>query len=310
MLKAVVGDGLKILKTGKSMRDAILRKNRIKDDRSKRVSMAIVFVIFVIYAVTLMFPFIWIFLNSLKTRGEFNASVWSLPKYWFYENYLDCFAMEYNGVSILGMFGNSIIYTFTCTIVSVFFSSVTAYVLSKYKFPGSKMFYSLAFVLMMIPMVGNTASTYKLFHDLHFYDTYHGIIISSCGGFGMSFVLLYGFFKNISWTYAEAAFLDGASNFRVFFKIMLPMAMPAVIAMAIQGAIGIWNDYFTFYMYAPSKVTISLGLYGLQSQNDYGKISYPQLFAAMIVATVPIIVLYAACQNFIVKNTTIGGIKG
>ena len=69
MLKAVVGDGSKILKTGKSMRDAILRKNRIKDDRSKRVSMAIVFVIFVIYAVTLMFPFIWIFLNSLKTRG-------------------------------------------------------------------------------------------------------------------------------------------------------------------------------------------------------------------------------------------------
>ena len=126
----------------------------------------------------------------------------------------------------------------------------------------------------------------------------------------MSFVLLYGFFKNISWTYAEAAFLDGAGNFKVFFKIMLPMAMPAVIAMAIQGAIGVWNDYFTFYMYAPSKVTVSLGLYGLQSQNNYGKISYPQLFAAMIVATVPLIAIYASCQNFIVKNTTIGGIKG
>jgi raffinose/stachyose/melibiose transport system permease protein/N-acetylglucosamine transport system permease protein len=185
-----------------------------------------------------------------------------------------------------------------------------AYVLTKYPFPGSKGFYSLAFILMMVPLVGNTASVYRLYFDLNMYNTYWGIILTSCGGFGMGFVLLYGFFKNLSWTYAEAAFIDGANHFKVFFKIMMPMAMPAISAIAIQGAIGIWNDYFTFYMYAPDKVTISLGLYSLQAANQYGKISYPELFAAMMISVIPVIVIYAASQNFIIKNTTLGGIKG
>ena len=86
--------------------------------------------------------------------------------------------------------------------------------------------------------------------------------------------------------------------------------MPGIIAMAIQGAIGIWNEYFTFYMYAPEKVTIALGLYGLSTQATYGKVSYPELFAAMMVATIPVVAVYAACQNFIIKNTTLGGVKG
>lgn len=286
------------------------RQNRINASTSERVSKAIAFAIFVVYAVSLLFPFLWCLNNSLKTRAEFNNDIWALPVYWYYENYIYCMQMSYNGVDILHMFLNSAIYTVGMTAASTFFSSVTAYILAKYKFPGSGAFYSVAFILMMIPMVGNTASTYKMYHDLHFYNTYWGLIVSSCGGFGMCFVMLYGFFKNISWTYAEAAFIDGAGHFKVFFKIMLPMAMPAIIAMSIQGAIGIWNDYYTFYMYAPDKVTIALGLQGLVNQNSYGKTSYPQLFAAMTVATVPVIAIYAACQKFIVKNTTLGGIKG
>ena len=104
--------------------------------------------------------------------------------------------------------------------------------------------------------------------------------------------------------------MDGAGHFTVFLKIMVPMALPAVTAIAIQGMIGIWNEYYTFYMYAPEKVTIALGLYGLQMQNQYGKISYPQLFAAMTISTIPVIVVYAFAQKFIIKNTTLGGLKG
>ncbi|MBQ9709284.1 MAG: carbohydrate ABC transporter permease [Clostridia bacterium] len=285
-------------------------KNRIKDSKGTKVVMWIAFAIFVVYGIMLLFPLLWCFFNSFKTRQEFIDSVWAMPKYWFVENWIECFKMEYNEVNLLGMFGNTIIFTVGCTVVSTFFSAATAYVLTKYPFPGSKRFYSLAFILMMIPMVGNTASVYKLYFDLHLYNTYWGPIISSCGGFGMGFVLLYGFFKNISWTYAEAAFIDGANHFLVFFKIMLPMALPAISAIAISGAIGIWNEYYTFYMYTPDKVTVALGLYGLQSANSYGKISYPQLFAAMMISTIPVIVIYGCAQKFIIKNTTLGGIKG
>lgn len=284
--------------------------SRVKKPLSQRIAMRIAFVIFIVYAFTLLYPFMWCFLNSFKTRAEFRDDIWSLPKYWYIENWVNCMQMTYNGVNILNMFKNSLIYTVGCTAASVFFSSVTAYVLAKYKFPGSSSFYSLAFILMMIPMVGNTAATYKLYHDLKFYNTYWGLILASCGGFGMCFILLYGFFKNLSWTYAEAAFMDGGGHFLVFFKIMFPMALPAISAMAIQTAIGVWNDYFTFYMYAPDKVTIALGLHGLVTQNQYNKISYPQLFAAMMISMIPVIAVYASCKKFIVKNTTLGGIKG
>lgn len=288
------------------------KKNRVKMAKSARVAMWVAFGLFVIYGFSLLYPLFWCLINSLKLSDEFmQESIWALPKYWYIENWWMCLtSMEYNGVNILGMFGNTIFFTVSCTFLSTFFSMAMAYVLTKYPFPGSKAFYSLAFILMMVPMVGNTATTYRLAHDLHLYNTYWWPLVTSCGGFGMGFVLLYGFFKNLSWTYAEAAFLDGAGHFRVFFSIMVPMAMPAIGAIAIQSAIGIWNDYYSAYMYTPDKVTIALGLYGLQSQNEYGKISYPQLFAAMMLTTIPVIAVYAGAQKFIIKNTTLGGVKG
>ena len=272
--------------------------------------MAIAFAFFLIYGISLLFPVFWCINNSFKMRADFRDNIWGLPTVFYVQNWISCFNMEFNGVNIVGMYINSAIYTVGCTFVSVFFSAATAYVLSKYPFPGSKAFYSLAFILMMIPMVGNTAAVYKMYFDLGFYNTYHGPIITSCSGFGMCFVLLYGFFKNISWSYAEAAKIDGAGHFKIYFKVMIPLAMPGIMAMAIQGAIGIWNEYYTFYMYAPAKVTIAVGLYGLQTQAGYGKTSYPELFAAMMTATIPIVAIYAASQNFIIKNTSLGGVKG
>ena len=162
----------------------------------------------------------------------------------------------------------------------------------------------------MIPSVGSTAAVFKLYNQWHFYDTYYGIILTSCGGFGMSFVYLYGFFKNLSWSYAEAALVDGAGHFRIYFSIMIPMAIPAVAAVAVLQMIGLWNDYFTVYMYAPSKVTIAVGLKGLVDSTSYGKMSYPQLFAVMLISVIPVVVVYACAQKLIVNNTSVGGLKG
>jgi len=286
------------------------KKNRVKEATGTQVSKGIAFVIFFIYSITLLFPLLWCIMNSLKTRQEFIDNVWALPKYFYIENWLTCLLMEHNNVNLIGMFANSIFFSVCCTAVSVYFSSAMAYILTKYPFPGSRGLYSLTFILMMVPMVGNVAASYRLNVRLGLYDTYIGPVLGSASGFGMGFILLYGYYKNISWSYAEAAMIDGAGHFRVYFNIMLPMAVPAIIALAIQGMIGIWNDYFSFYMYTPSKVTISVGLYALQTQAQYSKVSYPELFAAMIVSSMPTLILYAASQNFIIKNTNMGGLKG
>ena len=91
---------------------------------------------------------------------------------------------------------------------------------------------------------------------------------------------------------------------------MLPQALPALGAVGIMQCIGIWNDYFTIYMYAPDKVTIALGLQNLVTANDYGKVSYPELFSVMIISIIPVVAVFAIFQKTIMENTVSGGIKG
>ena len=128
-------------------------------------------------------------------------------------------------------------------------------------------------------------------------------------GFGTGFLLLYATFKNVSWTYAEAAFIDGSSHFRVFFEIMLPQVMPTVISILIITSIGVWNDYYTPFMYLPTKPTIAVGLYEIQS-NAVTKQEYTMFFALMLISVLPIAILFVIMQNTIMENVVSGGIKG
>lgn len=275
----------------------------------ERAAIWIIFAVFSLYAVTLVFPFVWCFYNSFKTNPEFFGDIWSMPEIWLFSNWSDAIHLSVSGVNIIGMFGNSAIITVVNTFISIFVSAMTAYIIAKYKFLGSSAFYVTALVLMMIPSVGSMAATYKMYNDIGLYDTYIGIFIGAFGGFGSSFILLYGFFKNLDWSYAEAAFIDGAGNYVVFFKIMLPMAIPGLVSVAILSAIGVWNDYFTIYMFAPSKVTIAVGLQGLISRMQF-KANYPLLFAVMIMSIIPVITVFSIFQKTIMQNTTIGGVKG
>lgn len=99
---------------------------------------------------------------------------------------------------------------------------------------------------MMIPTMGSMAAMYRLYNTIGLINTYTGIFITAMGGFGSGFLLLYGFYRNLSWTYAEAAQIDGAGHFRIYFGIMLPMAVPALTAVGILTGIGFWNDYLPY----------------------------------------------------------------
>ena len=284
-------------------------KRRIKRTKAESIFMTAALAIFIIYSITMLFPFAWCLLNTFKTRKEFINNIWGFPKVITFRNWINCFNLKYNDVNILGMVGNSLFFAIACTLISTYFSACTAYAIAKFKFPGSRFLYIFAFMLMFIPAVGAMAANYKLYNDLGLYDRYIGILVGSCSGFGTGFIYLYAFFKNIPWEYAEAAQIDGAGNYTIFYFIMIPIALPSLSAIMIMNVLGIWNEYFTFYMYAPSKVTLALGLYGLVEQNSYGKVSYPELFAAMLFSIVPAIIIYTLSQKLIVKNVNIGGLK-
>ena len=116
-------------------------------------------------------------------------------------------------------------------------------------------------------------------------------------------------FKSISWTYAEAAMVDGASDFRVFTTVMLPLATPTMIPLVILNVISLWNDYFTPYMYLKGKPTLAVGLQAMVSQMEYNA-NWPALFVLMLLSMLPIIILFICFQKQIMTNVTAGGLKG
>lgn len=279
----------------------------LKTSRLHKGIFAVVSALFFLYMLTLIFPFVWMLLNSLKTNMDFFKDIWSLPEKPLLSNYVNV----WDQMNLLVYFGNSIKLTLLGTLASILTASMASYVIAKYKFKLSKLLYTMAIVVMLIPSIGTIAALYKFMISTHLFNTHLGLVLLYSGGFGFNFILLYGFFKSVSWSYAEAGFVDGASDAQVFMRIMLPQARPGIIAVAIIQGINVWNDYFNPYMFLQdkSKMTLAVGIYNLVQEQSYAA-DWPKLFAAMIIATVPVLIVYAIFSNTIIENTVAGGLKG
>lgn len=286
-------------------------KKAIKDSMGLRITKVIVFVIFVMYALTLVFPFVWMLYNSFKTNQEFFKDVWAFPSNFAngWTNFKTAITMKKSNSTILTMTLRSVLLTLSGTLLSLISASTISYVVAKYKFKGRNLIYMIAITIMIVPTIGSTSATYKLINNLGLYDNYLAILLLYSGGFGFQFLLLYGVFKSISWSYAEAAMVDGASDFKIFTTVMVPMAMPTLVPLAIMDIISLWNDYFTPYMYLKGKPTLAVGLQSMVSQMEYSA-NWPALFMLMIISMIPILIIFIVFQKQIMANVTAGGLKG
>jgi ABC-type glycerol-3-phosphate transport system permease component len=300
-----------------------VKEKNILSKRSpyERILFGIVFVIFAIYALSLLFPLSYLFTTSLKESYAYemdiiNGKLFALPKLTELDfmNYSEAlnkmFIMNSYGreIYLYEMFFNSIWYTLGSSFGGVLISSFTAYALAKYKFVGRNAIYAVIIFTMTIPIMGSMGSTLKLLTSLNIYNTPF-MLITALSGFGFNFMILYGFFKSLPWSYAEAVFIDGGGHFTAFFKIMLPQAKAAITTLVIMAGIGAWNDYTTSLLYMPDFPTIASGLYRVQEvAEDTGDI--PMYFAGLTLSIVPVIVLFSCCSDTIMKNFTMGGLKG
>ncbi len=293
---------------------SILRKRSPRE----KVLFGFVFAIFAIYAFSLIFPFLYMFLNSLKDPYEYllESSHLNFPEKALFSNYGKAFTemeLETSTGSVVGfplMFLNSIWYSALCTASGVFASALTSYCVAKYRFKLRGVFYGIAIFSMTIPIIGNTGSFFKLVYQLGLYNNPLYAIVTTFGGFGFNFLVLYGFFRSLPWSYAEATFIDGGSHATVFFRVMLPQAWPALLTLCIMAFIGAWNDYMTMILYMPDYPTLASGLYVIESslkRGDGG--SYPIYYAALLIACVPIIAIFAGFSDVIMSNFTVGGLK-
>lgn len=268
----------------------------------------IVFAIFCIYAISLLVPFVWMLISSFKSVGEFNAgNIFGFPKEFQFDNIIDVLKYEIEGQTVLSMLGMSILTTVLGTVISVGLSTIAAYCVAMYEFPGRRFILGAAIFTMIVPIVGTLPAQVKMMETFGIMDSLLGVLFLYSGCFGFNFIMLHSAFKTISWSYAEAAQIDGAGRFRILFQVMIPIAKGPIIAVSILQAIVLWNDYSTPFLFMNSLKTLAVGLHSLQGEMQN---QYPLVFSAVMVAVIPVVIVFAIFQKTIIRNTVAGGLKG
>ena len=276
----------------------------------------ICFVVMVLLCFTYVFMYVWLLFNSLRSLDSYLLNGFNLFdfKSFTLSNYKELFTTQIAGsgrnpIYITDTIVNTVLLVFGQVLLSVSIPAFTAYIIAKYNFKLKKIILNIAVIVMVVPTLGSTATTYNFMTKLGLINTYWGIYLMSAGGFGFGFLLFYNFFAAIPWEYAESAFLDGASDLQVFLKIMYPQAVPILTAIAITSFINRWNDYMTAYIYLPDNPTIALGVSQLYSRMK-NALTLPIAFAGMTLLATVSLIIFAIFNRFIMNNMSVGGVKG
>ena len=252
-----------------------------------------------------MGPVVWLLLGSLKSRPEFYADPWGLPRAWLLRNYASAFATARVGDYVV----NSAIVVSLGLAILLLCSATTAYALARFSFPGRDAVLALILMTMMVPPDILTVPLFLTLRSLGLLGSFTGLaFIYAVGGFGMSVFLLRGYFLGVPVELEEAARLDGAGTLRVLWHVLLPMAMPGFLSVVIIQAIGMWNDLYLAFVFLrdPKMATVPLGLLNFFRRDS---IDWPQLLAALAILTVPVLFIYALAQRRFVEGITSGALK-
>ena len=277
----------------------------------------------IIYCISMLFPLIWMIYTTFKSEFEFTINAFDFPMEIAetglsnFKKMLDIFVMPVikNGYPaeyrFPQMFGFSVIWAFSTSLINVFFTTIVAYVMAKYRFRGREFLYALGIFVMITPIVGNFPSAMTVKKALHVYDNMLLTVITTPSTVfsGVHFMLMFAAFKHVSWTYAEAAFIDGASDHRVMYAIMIPLVLPTCAVLFVLQFLGAWNDYGTFIIWLPSYPTLAYGMLTFQANADKYGATMPEIMAGFTLVAIPNIILYLAAQKLILAKFTVGGSK-
>lgn len=290
-----------------------------KKSKSEKVVFGITFGIFALYTAFILFFFVFAFLIALIGDGDLfdeiryvHGNLFSWPKNASFDAFLNSFdtiASINNGRdSFLTITWNSIWRTTVYVFLSILTSSMVCYILVFYKSKLTKFIYNLGILVSILPLYGTTAATIRLYNNIGFINNPFALI-TSIGLYGGYFFYMYSFYKSLSWDYAEAAFVDGSNHYRVFFEIMLPMALPSVSALFVMSFISAWNDYESTILYMPKYPNLAYAMYALEEVNKYENFM-PSYMAGVLICLLPILILFLVFQNSIMEKVHLGGLKG
>lgn len=300
-------------------------KTLSKEDVKKRIKRispfyVILFLILLMLCLSLLIPFLWALMTSVKDQLDFNADVLSFPHIWRFENYSEVFSSF--GVKVPWGGGTVSFSMFTMVLFSIVYSvggaaiqaaccALVAYAVAKFShFKISKILYVIVIVTMILPIVGSLPSEIRILKALGLYNT-PGVLILKANFLGAYFLVFHAFFCGIPKDFFEAAEIDGAGNGRILWNIVLPMAKGILFTVFVLYFLGNWNDYNVTLVYAPSYPTLAYGLYYFNNHNmDPLVASVPHKMAGAMIVFAPIFLFFCIFSNKLLgSNLTLGGLK-
>jgi len=258
-------------------------------------------------AVIMTYPFLIMVSNSLKT----NVYVIEYPPQLIPENpSLQNFVDAWSSNNFQLYFRNSAIVAIVSTALTVLFSSMSAYAFARFDFPLKEPIFYTLMIMLMVPDITMIIPRFELATKLGLRNSLWGLIVMYvAGGTSLNTFLLRGFFEQLPHELDEAMLIDGASYFDIFFKLILPLSSPALATVTLFSFMGNWDE-FTWALTAiddPLKRTLPVAIYSFQGQHGT---QWGLVFAAMIIALIPVLTLFFAMQKYFVSGLTTGSIKG
>ena len=266
------------------------------------------YVLLIFSAFVALVPIVSCINTAFKTEEEYaNTNVMTLPENWLnFDNFVTAWQQADMGHAFL----NSFIILVCVLAGSVMISSMLAYVLNRFKFPGNGLIRNLFTIATLIPGIATQVTVYKIMTNLHLVNSMPGYIILMMGTDVITIYIFLQFFENLSVSLDESAILDGCTYFGVFFKILFPLLKPAIVTSAILKGVGTYNEYYMANLYLQDKTkyqVVSTSLYVFSGPMGS---QYNYICAGVLITIIPALIVFLLCQDQIYSGMAAGAVKG
>ncbi|MEN8076142.1 carbohydrate ABC transporter permease [Clostridioides difficile] len=289
------------------MESTMLEKNiALKSKKKFKISKYIIYAILIIWAFTTIFPFIWVIINSFKPSAELLTSSFSLPKEFTLDNYKNAF----DNLNILRAYGMSFLISGSVTVGVIILSSMMAFALTRYNFKGKWILDAILVASLMFPVFSTIIPVYQMMIKWELLNTPIAVILPQIAS-NLSFatIVMMGFMRAIPLEIEESAYLEGASVFTVFTRIIVPISKPSISTVAIFSFLWSYNDLFVQTTMIGRRVNYPVCALLNEISSKYGT-DYGLMAASVAIILVPVFVVYLLLQKNIIKGLTAGAVKG
>ena len=260
----------------------------------------------IFFLLLFIIPILTVFFAAFKTGTEYTTTnVLQLPHSFLnLENFKTVFREGY----MINGFKNTVIILVFSLIGSVFTGSMAAYIFSRFKTKFSKFINGMFLVAVMIPGIATQVATFQIISGLGLFNTRLAPILIYCGTDIMTIYIFLQFLENISVSLDESAIIDGANYFQIFFKIILPLLSPAIVTVLITKGVGVYNDFYTPFLYTPNGDLLTLSTTLFKFKGPYGA-HWEIISAGIIIIMIPTLIVFITLQKRIYSGLVSGSVK-